>query len=303
MRAVVTGGAGFIGSNLVDSLLSVGLEVIVVDNLSTGFMKNIPNGVRLIEGNVADPMLWENLEPADYLFHLAALTSVVESQENPILCEESNVHSVIYLLEYARKKGVKKIIFASSAAIYGDSSNLQREDHLPMPKSPYGLSKLAGEHLLHMNYLEHSIPYVAFRMFNVFGPRQSITSSYASVIPIFMDRVLSNRGLLIHGDGHQTRDFVYVEQVVNFYLKAMESAVTGVFNLGSGESKEILDLASLIQQIGDAENLNVEFADSRPGDIRHSRADVSKLKSIFSFSEIEFKKALQETYSYYSQCR
>ena len=232
MRAVVTGGAGFIGSNLVDSLNSMGLELIVVDDLSTGSKANIPKEVRLVEANVADRDLWESLESTDYLFHLAALTSVVESQENPILCEKSNVHAVIHLLDYARKKNVKKIIFASSAAIYGDSSNVQSESDLPVPKSPYGLSKLVGEHLLHMNYLEHSIPYVAFRMFNVFGPRQSTTSSYASVIPIFMDRILKDRSLVIHGDGKQTRDFVYVEQVVNFYLQAMMGSMTGIFNLG-----------------------------------------------------------------------
>jgi len=298
MKAIVTGGAGFIGSNLVDSLRSKGVEVLIIDNLSTGFLRNIPDGVELLEGDVGDPSLWEGLGSADYLFHLAAMTSVVESQTDPIRCEISNVHSIIHMIEYAKRQGVKKILFASSAAIYGDGADIQREDQLPQPKSPYGLSKLSGEHLLNMNYLEHSIPFVAFRMFNVFGPRQSVESSYASVIPIFFHLALTGRDLWVHGDGRQTRDFVYVKQVVRYYLQAMEGDMCGVFNLGSGSSRDILSLAEEVLSLSPG-SVKLNFNPPRPGDIRHSKADTSRLRKSFGWEETDFQEALEKTHDYY----
>ena len=168
-----------------------------------------------------------------------------------------------------------------------------------MPKSPYGLSKLSGEHLLSMNYEEHSIPYVAFRMFNIFGPFQSVSSAYASVIPIFFSKALQDENLGIHGDGEQTRDFVFVEEVVQYYIQAMSSDVCGVFNLGSGTSMDINSLAERILKITGKMDLKVSHTTPRPGDIRHSKADVSSLCGNFQFIQPDFGYSLQRTFEYY----
>ena len=299
MNVIVTGGAGFVGCNLVRLLQAEGAKVLVIDDLSTGFEKNIPPGVDFCQGDVGDPATWKNLSPVDYVFHLAAMTSVVESQTDPVRCEISNVHAVLHLIEYARRHGIRKIVFASSAAVYGDGASVQEENQLPMPKSPYGLSKLSGEHLLYMSYMEHQIPFVAFRMFNIFGPFQSVRSAYASVIPIFFHKALRREDLGVHGDGKQTRDFVFVEQVVRYYLQAVNEKMVGVYNLGSGTSLEINSLAKKILEKSDRQELNMIYTEPRPGDIRHSRAEISRLKKEFVFEEGNFNSALDQTHDYY----
>jgi UDP-glucose 4-epimerase len=299
MNVIVTGGAGFVGCNLVRLLQSEGARVLVIDDLSTGFEENIPTGVEFRRGDVGDLATWKDLSPVDYVFHLAAMTSVVESQTDPVRCEISNVHAVLHLLEYAKQHRIRKIIFASSAAVYGDGASVQEESQLPMPKSPYGLSKLSGEHLLYMNHLEHRIPFVAFRMFNIFGPFQSLRSAYASVIPIFFHKALLGEDLGVHGDGKQTRDFVFVEQVVRYYLQAVKGNMDGVYNLGSGTSMEINSLAQNILKKSDRQDLNMNHTEPRPGDIRHSRADISRLKKDFVFEEGDFNSALDQTHRYY----
>lgn len=299
-RVLVTGGAGFIGSNLAKALLKRGEEVTVLDNLSTGFRENIPVECEFIQADVSLQSTWHDLPEFDVVFHLAAMVSVVESQENPIQCEKDNVHSIIYLNEYARRVALKKVVFASSAAIYGDLAALQVESQYPSPKSPYGLSKLSGEYLLSMNYEEHSIPYVALRMFNVFGPYQSVKSAYASVVPIFLTRALNSQSLAIYGDGEQTRDFIYVDQVVNYYIQAMDkgSDLVGVYNAGNNRSLSIKELANRILVLTDSKS-EVIFKEVRPGDIRESLASVERLKSEFNFQDFDFESCLRKTLEYY----
>tara|TARA_Y100000589_G_scaffold226656_1_gene214188 strand:+ start:1975 stop:2916 length:942 start_codon:yes stop_codon:yes gene_type:complete len=298
-KFLVTGGAGFIGTNLIRRLVTEGAQVLVVDDFSSGFMSNIPSGVDLIEGDIADSAVWKSLPPVDYVFHLGAMVSVVESLENPIRCEQVNVHSVLYLLDYVRRHNVNKIVFASSAAVYGDSAEIQIESQYPAPKSPYGLSKLSGEYLLNMAWMNERIPYVALRMFNVFGPYQSIGSAYASVIPIFVNKALDGEVLSIFGDGGQTRDFIYVKQIVEYYLQALRTGITGVYNTGNNSSCSIMDLAQKILDIAGGSDSRFEFLQSRPGDIRKSLADITLLSRDFELQVVNFEEALRETVDFY----
>lgn len=296
---LVTGGAGFIGTNLVQRLLSEGGRVFVLDNLSSGFASNIPSGANFIEGDVADPNIWKTLPSVDYIYHLGAMVSVVESMEDPIKCEQVNVHSILHLLDYARRCKVRKIIFASSAAIYGDLSEIQVESQYPDPKSPYGLSKLSGEYFLRMGWKTEGIPYVALRMFNVFGPYQSVGSAYASVIPIFVNKVLNKQVIQIYGDGSQTRDFIYVQQVVDYYIQALKVGLVGVYNAGNNSNCSINMLAHKVAAaVGDLDPI-IEYLDPRPGDIKTSLADISRLKEDFVVQDLDFDCALKETVNYY----
>lgn len=302
-RCLVTGGAGFIGSSLACKLLSEQAEVIILDNLSTGFVGNLPSNTEFIEGDISDPQIWIDLAPVDYIFHMAAMVSVVESISDPLKCELINVHSMVHLIDYARRHNVSKIIFASSAAIYGDSSKLQIESQYPNPKSPYGLSKLSGEYLLNMAWLNHKIPFTALRMFNVFGPRQSVKSAYASVIPIFITRALAGEALTIFGDGLQTRDFIYIDQVVDYYLQASQTSHVGVYNAGNQTNCTINRLARLVIDIIGCHDLPILHKQSRTGDIRDSLADISRLSKDFSILDFNFVTALQETVEYYKSLR
>ncbi len=299
-RFLVTGGAGFIGTNLVQRLVKEGASVLVLDDLSTGFINNVAPDVDFIEGDIADSKVWKSLPPVDYVYHLGAMVSVVESLENPLRCEEVNVHSVLHLLDYVRRHKVRKVVFASSAAIYGDVADIQVESQYPSPKSPYGLSKLSGEYLLNMALLNEQIPYVALRMFNVFGPYQSVGSTYASVIPIFITKALTGQMLSIFGNGEQTRDFIYVQQVVEYYLQALSGNITGVYNAGNSSSCSIKVLAQKIIEIIQNSDSGIEFLKSRPGDIRKSLADITKLSCNFEIQDMSFDDALVETIEYYA---
>ncbi len=299
MNVLVTGGAGFIGSNLVKVLLRDGHQVTVLDDLSSGKRENLPADVPLILAKVGDRETWEMLEPVDTVFHLAAMASVVESQEKPIQCQVDNVHSILHLLDFVRSGRAKRIVFASSASIYGDRSAVQVESQLPEPKSPYGLSKLTGEYLLQMAWLNEGIPYLAFRMFNVYGPFQSLDSDYASVIPVFLCRALQGETLSVHGQGDQTRDFISVSQVVEFYLQAMLTSKVGIYNLGNGGSETIKSLAQRILRLTGRKDNELEYTDPRPGDIHASQACIERLKKDFEPVGCDFEQSLQETCAYY----
>ena len=300
---LVTGGAGFIGTNLVRRLLSEGGTVYVLDDLSSGYMSNVPLGVDFIKGDIADPEVWESLPPVNYIYHLGAMVSVVESIENPLRCEQVNVHSILHLLNYARRCKGAKIVFASSAAIYGDSAEIQKESQYPEPKSPYGLSKLSGEYYLNMAWVSEGIPYVALRMFNVFGPYQSIGSPYASVIPVFVSKLLNNEPLKIYGDGCQTRDFIYVQQVVDYYIQSLNTGVVGIYNAGNNSNCSINALAQKIRSIVGNSNQQTQYLEPRSGDIKTSLADIGRLKRDFVIQDLDFDKALRETVEYYLSCK
>lgn len=298
-KCLITGGAGFIGSNLARKLLSEGSDVVILDNLSSGNLQNIPSEAKFLRGDIAERDTWSALPPVDYVFHLAAMVSVAESVLNPIKCELVNVHSIIHLLEYVKNQNVKKIIFASSAAVYGDGSSLQSESQYPNPKSPYGLSKLSGEYLLKMAWMNNKIPYTALRMFNVFGPYQSTDSAYASVIPIFMMKALKKEKLVIYGDGKQTRDFIFIDQIVDYYVQAMENEAVGVFNAGNQSNCDILTLAKTIQTLCGCSKLGITHREPRAGDIRQSLADITSLRNYFTLTKTDFQSSLETTLEYY----
>jgi len=288
----VTGGAGFIGSHLVDRLLAEGFEVTVLDDFYAGRMENISchkdvREFRLVRGDVRDAGLVKRVvEGVDGVFHEAALVDVSLSIENPLLFNEVNVTGTLNLLKACLDSDVKRFVFASSAAVYGDSKPAKkREDMLPGPISPYGVSKLAAENYVRVFGELYGLETVSLRYFNVYGPRQGFASSYSGVITAFMSRLLNSQPPVIHGDGKQSRDFVHVDDVVSANMLALESknAVGEVFNVASGTTITINELAKILQQITHREDLNPVFTERRAGDIRHCSSDISKAQKQTGF--------------------
>jgi len=277
---VVTGGAGFIGSHIAEEL-SEDNDVIVIDNLYAGKIENVPPNVRFIQADIRDyKSIAELISQADYVFHEAALVSVVESVERPLLTEEINVLGTLNILK-ALSDGHGKLVFASSAAVYGDNQNLPlKESEKPKPLSPYGITKVSAEYYCKVFYELYGVPTVSLRYFNVFGERQGY-NQYAGVISIFINRALKGEPLIIYGDGRQTRDFIYVKDVVKANILAAESSRANgkVFNVARGERTTIVELAL---KIIDATNSpsSIIFDKPRPGDIKHSQADISEIRKL-----------------------
>jgi len=296
---VVTGGAGFIGSHIAEEL-SKDNEVVVIDNLYSGRVENVPENVKFVQADIRDyESIVEIMSQADYVFHEAALVSVVESVEKPVLTEEINVLGTLNILR-ALSEGHGKLIFASSAAVYGDNQNLPlKEEEKPMPLSPYGVTKVSGEYYCKIFYELYGVPTVALRFFNVFGERQGY-NQYAGVISIFINRALKNEPLIIFGDGKQTRDFIYVKDVVkaNVLVAEKKRANGEVFNVARGERTTILELA---MKIIDATNSSspIIFDKPRPGDIKHSQADISKIKKLGFKPEYSLEEGLLRTVEWY----
>jgi UDP-glucose 4-epimerase len=276
MRILVTGGAGFIGSHTAQALVKLGHAVMVFDNLSTGHRENVPAGCTLVEGDVRDYALIERcVQGQNAVLHLAAFTSVPESFLRASECFEVNVHGTLNVLEAVSTSGKGLVMYASSSAIYAEEPDAPKvESMCPEPASPYAVSKLEGEHLLEWYHRRRGVPYLALRYFNVFGPRQEEDSDYAAVIPKFITRSLRNETLTIHGDGRQTRDFVFIEDVVTANVLAVQGTRPGVYNVGTGTASTILWLAERI--IGMAGSTGgYAFAPRPPGDIQSSTADVA----------------------------
>jgi nucleoside-diphosphate-sugar epimerase len=281
MHILVTGGAGFIGSHLVHWLLEQGHHIRVLDNLSSGrrdMLGPALNSIEFIEGDIRDMAAVQSaMTDIELVFHLAALVSVVESIEYPLRAQDVNATGTLHILEHARRAGVRRVVQASSCAIYGNTERLPvGEAEPPDPLSPYAVTKLAAERLGTMYAHLYSTETVALRFFNVYGPRQDPTSPYAAVVPRFIAALAEGRQPTIYGDGQQTRDFIFVGDIV----RALWTAATapdiagGVFNAGSGQEWSILQLAHII---GNALGVEVQptFAPAREGEVRHSRADVS----------------------------
>jgi len=282
MKILITGGAGFIGSHIVEHYQESGAEIRVLDNLRTGYRHNL-DGLRyhFIEGSVTDrELVRQAVAGVDYIYHLAAMVSVPESMEKPGECVDINVHGLLNVLEEAATGGVKKLVFASSAAIYGDNPTVPKtETMLPEPKSPYAITKLDGEHYLGMFQREGLLETAALRFFNVFGPRQDPLGAYAAAVPIFIDKAVRGEDITVFGDGGQTRDFIYVKDIVGALVFAAETAgVTGVFNAGYGGQITINDLAAMIIHAAGSSSRMIHEAE-RPGDVRHSRANADKLRA------------------------
>jgi len=298
-KTIVTGGAGFIGANLAKEL-STKNTVIVIDNLSAGKKGNLTEllgkNIRFVDGSIGDISLLKRLfKNADFVFHQAAISSVAKSIENPLATNETNVTGTLNVLVAARDNGVKKVIYASSAAIYGDTPTLpQKEEIMPNPQSPYAVTKLIGEYYCQVFQAVYGLPTVSLRYFNVYGPKQDPNSEYAAVIPRFIKSASEGKPLIIFGDGEQTRDFVFVSDVVQANILAAESDTTGVFNIAQGRSVTINELARLVIGIMN-KDLGVVYKGTRVGDIRHSLADISRAKLIGYKPRYDLEQGLRRT--------
>ena len=315
-KIIVTGGAGFIGSNLVHTLAKVDLnnKVIVIDDLSTGRIENIQGlidnkKIEFIKSSITDLVLLQKIfRGVDFVFHEAAVASVPKSVEDPIPTHNVNVTGTLNVLLAARDNKVKKAIFSSSCAVYGNPP----ADALPLketqkvdPLSPYVTSKLIGEYYCDIFSKTYDLPTVCLRYFNVYGPRQDPNGEYAAVIPKFINRVKKDKTLIIYGDGEQTRDFVFVDDVVNanILLAEKEETSSKIYNVASGNDISINELAASILEMdnGFQKNIEILYEDFQPGDIRYSSADVSKIKMMGFEAICSLKEGLDKTNNYFSK--
>ena len=309
---LVTGGAGFIGSHLVEALVERGHKVRVLDNLSTGNLANlasVKDCIEFIEGDICDGALVKRvMEGVEYVFHQAALASVPRSVEYPLDTHAACVTGTVTLLDAARRSGrIRRFVYAGSSSAYGDQPfSAKRETDLPDPISPYGAAKLAGEYYCRAFYATYGLPTVVIRYFNVFGPRQDPNSPYSAVIPLFITAILRGRRPVIFGDGLQSRDFTYVENVVHANLLAAEKpGVEGrVFNAANGKSITLLELIAALNEVLGTE-VEPEFAPPRPGDIRESMADITLARRLLGYEpRVDFREGLRRSVEYYRQiCR
>ena len=304
MKYLVTGGAGFIGSHICEGLLVAGHEVRVLDNLSSGYEKNVAGlDVDFVKADVRDlEAVAAAAAGGDGIFHEAALVSVPESVEKPLENDAINVTGTLNVLLAAREGGVRRVLLASSAAVYGNNPQLpKREDMLPEPVSPYALGKIAGEYYLRVFAELYGVQTVALRYFNVFGPRQDPGSMYSGVISKFVEVVKSGGTPTVFGDGEQTRDFVYVKDVVAANLLAMTSERVGrgeVFNVGTGRRTSLLELIETLAAIFGRE-VKPGFAAERAGDIRHSVSDISRARDLLGYQpEATLEEGLRALVAY-----
>lgn len=287
-RILVTGGAGFIGSHLVDALLAKGYAVHVLDDLSTGKTSNLPlthHGLQLTVGDVADATLLATaMQGCDAVVHLAAVASVQASVEDPVRTHQSNFIGTLRVCEAMVAAGIRRVVFASSAAVYGNNGEgTAIDEQTPKsPLTPYASDKLASEYYLDFYRRQHGLEPVILRFFNIFGPRQDPSSPYSGVISIFSDRARSQRPITLFGDGGQTRDFVYVADLVKILIQGLEQPAPAIdaTNVGLGGVTSLNDLIATLQQIS-GQPLQVNHAAARAGDIRHSKADNRRLRERF----------------------
>ena len=282
---LVTGGAGFIGSHVAERFAREGFEVRILDDLSTGSTANLQPGWKLVRADVRDAAAVDAaVAGCERVVHLAAFTSVPESFLRFSDCARTNVLGTLHVARACVRHGVRKLVFASSSAVYSDAPGAPKhEAECPAPSSPYGISKLEGEHLLEAHAELDGLASVALRYFNVYGPRQAANSDYAAAVPIFIERALRGEALSIYGDGLQTRDFVYVADVAEAVLRAARSPATGVMNVGTGVAQEILGLADAVaRQVG--HGVPHRFAASRQGDVRASTADVARAQRLLGWT-------------------
>ena len=303
MRVLVTGGAGFIGRHITDYFQDQA-EVRVIDNLRSGLKSNLPRlNSQLVVGSILDrDLLREAMKGVDFVFHLAAIASVQESIQKPNECAEINTRGTVLVLEEAARAGVKKLIFSSSAAIYGDNPiNPQIESMPAEPKSPYAASKYEGEQHCRAFTDEGRLATISLRYFNVFGPYQNPRSEYAAVVPAFILKATRNEPITIFGDGQQTRDFIYVDDVVaaNAFF-ALKSQATGIFNVACGRPITVTDLALTIRKLTRS-SCTINYNAERPGDVKHSVASIDKMHTA-GFSPIcDLAEGLRATIEFFSK--
>ncbi|RQG95759.1 NAD-dependent epimerase/dehydratase family protein [Natrarchaeobius oligotrophus] len=300
-RVLVTGGAGFIGSHLTHAL-AFDNDVTVYDSLINGDLENVPEDVNLIKADVCDDeALHQDGTKADMIFHEAAMVSVAQSIDEPVKSQAINVDATHSLLEEAQKRDVR-VVLASSAAIYGQPTRTPIEETDPKePTSPYGLDKLTIDHYARLYNDLYDLETVALRYFNVYGPGQT-PGDYAGVISVFIDQALSGEPITVHGDGEQTRDFVFIDDVVQANIKAATTDAVGeAYNIGTGESVTIRELAELIQDITDTDS-DIVHTDARSGDIEHSEADISKARDRLDYEPtVSLREGLERTVEWYRE--
>ena len=310
MNYLVTGGAGFIGSNLTEALLSAGHKVRVLDNFLTGKRENIAgfserfgSAYELFEGDLRDlGATRKACDGIEYILHQGALPSVPRSVADPILSNEINVGGTVNLLVAARDAGVRRVVFAASSSAYGDTPELpKRESMTPNPKSPYAAQKLAGEHFMRIFFEVYGLETVSLRYFNVFGPKQDPASMYAAVIPRFITSVVSGKPPTVYGDGMQTRDFTYIDNVIDANVlacKAPRSACGKVINIACGERISLLDILENVYGLA-GRRVPPYFEPARPGDVRDSLADISQAQDLLGYSpKVSFPDGLSRTFNY-----
>ncbi len=309
---LVTGGAGFIGSNIVERLLREGLSVRVIDNFSTGSEANLAsaaagasNGAELVRGDVRDDeVLAKALSGIKYVFHEAALCSVLRSVEDPVTTNSVNIEGTLRVLVEARKAGVKRVVYASSSSVYGETAALPNdEDMTPNPRSPYALSKLAAEQYCRLFTPVYGLETVCLRYFNVFGPRQDPDSQYAAVIPLFISRLLSGKPPVIFGDGEQSRDFTFVDDLVEANLLACHKpGIQGsVYNVAKGSRITINELVGILSRLTGDGRAPV-YAEARPAEVRHSEGSTKKAEAELGFKvRVSLEEGLGRTLSWFKR--
>jgi UDP-glucose 4-epimerase len=301
MKILVTGGAGFIGSHLVEYFQDKA-QVRVLDDLSSGFKRNLEGlHCEFLEGSILDrDRLRQAMQGVDYVFHLAAMVSVPESMEKPAACAEVNTIGTLHVLDESVRAVVKKLVFSSSAAVYGNNPQVPKIETMPVePESPYAITKYDGEFYCRMYARDAGLPTVSLRYFNVFGPRQNPRGAYAAAVPIFIDRALKNESLTIFGNGEQTRDFIFVKEVVGANVHfALRSSATGVINVAGGHSITIKHLAEEILKLTNSGS-RIIHAPGRPGDILHSQADIARLSSAGFPTSHDLREGLETTISWF----
>jgi nucleoside-diphosphate-sugar epimerase len=311
MVFLVTGGAGFIGSNLAEALLSAGHRVRVLDNFLTGKRENLAGlaekygrSYELVEGDLRDlAAVRKAVGGVEYVLHQGALPSVPRSVADPVLSDAINVGGTVNLLVAARDAGVRRVVFAASSSVYGDTPELpKRETMPPKPKSPYAAQKLAGEHYMRIFFEVYGIETVSLRYFNVFGPRQDPMSTYAAVIPRFITSVLAGIQPVVYGDGGQTRDFTFIDNVIQANLAACDApkaACGRVFNIACGERVSLLGILEIVCGLA-GRRVPPKFEPSRPGDVRDSLADISLAKELLGYNpKVSFQAGLPRTFHYF----
>jgi len=296
---LVTGGAGFIGSHISEALVTRGHRVRVADNFVTGYKKNIRDGVEFVEGDCADPGFARKIVAGmDYVVHQAAIPSVPRSVDKPLESHRANIDGMLQMLLASRDAGVKRLVFAGSSSVYGDTEVLPKTETMPTkPMTPYALQKLTGEMYGQMFTKLYGFETVTTRYFNVFGPRQDPTSPYSGVISLFIKSLVDGTRPVIYGDGGQTRDFTYVANVVDAVIRAVETPGIGgeVFNIATNSRISLNELLATLKKIF---NSNVEpiFKDARAGDVRDSQADISKATRLLGYKPtVSFEAGLRET--------
>jgi nucleoside-diphosphate-sugar epimerase len=305
MNYLVTGGAGFIGSHIAAYLCASGAKVRVLDNFSTGKRENLEGlNVELVEGDIRDPAcVREAMKGIDTVFHQAALCSVSRSMSDPVATHDVNVNGTVTLLDAARKAKIRRFVMASSSSVYGDSDVFPKHEEMKTnPLSPYAVSKLICEFYCQLYCKAFGLDTVALRYFNVFGPRQDPTSEYSAVIPLFVQAMVNGVAPRIHGDGSQSRDFTFVNDVVQANIAAATSSYAPgqVMNVACGNRWSLLDLIAKLESILQCQSRPL-FEDPRLGDVKHSQACIKKARSMIGFApEVEFEEGLRRTVDWFT---